>query len=264
MSPKQVRRRQERRTRSKEQDNDAAVARRAKRLARKRSGKMHISVEKKDAWNIPQIWSGGTAFILGGGPGLNNINFDLIKHRRIIGVNNAYGDPLPGEREKKAKYAPRHWVDVCWFGDERWYWWHKKSLDNFRGILATCRVRLHNKNRILGCHRGKGEGIDTRPRYISWNKSSGASAINLAYHFGVKTIVLLGFDMRRVSNRPNWHVDHPSPNKDPYPRFLRPFKAIAKDAKHLKVEIINATPESTIKEFPIMTLEEYLEKENNQ
>jgi len=51
----------------------------------------------------PQIWKDGIAFILGGGPSLNDVDFDLIKNRRIIGVNNAYqlGD----------------WVDVCWFGD---------------------------------------------------------------------------------------------------------------------------------------------------
>jgi len=56
-----------------------------------------------EMWKPPKIWQGSPAFIIGGGPSVNDVDFSLIKHHRIIGVNNSYqlGD----------------WVDVCWFGD---------------------------------------------------------------------------------------------------------------------------------------------------
>lgn len=203
-------------------------------------------------------------FILGGGPSLNNVDFSLIQHRRIIGVNNSYGDPTYNRRRKLIKYNPRPWVDVCWFGDSRWYSWHIKSLREFPGLIAHCAPRLKDVRGLHSYNRGKPAGIETRPNYISWNRNSGASAINLAYHLGASRIVLIGFDMRMVGDKANWHDDHPkcSSKRNPYFRFLRSFPKIAKDASDLGLEIINCTPDSAIDQFPIMTLEAYLEREN--
>lgn len=230
------------------------------------------------------MWPDKTVFILGGGLSLLNTNFDLIKNRRIIAVNNAYGDPILdkngntlrndsglNERNKSFCYTPRDWVDIVFFGDERWYYWHKKSLREFRGLIVCCLEEMCGKDQILCLWRGKGEGLDVRPRFVSFNKSSGGAAINLGYHFGAKRIVLLGFDMRRVekidsngakTTAPNWHKDHPAPNKNPYRRFLKPFHSIKKDADKLGLEIINCTPGSALKLFPIMTLEEFIENES--
>ena len=75
-------------------------------------------------WKIPKIWEGQTCYILGGGPSLTRMNLDLIKGKHIIGVNNAYrlGD----------------WVDICWYGDCRWFDWHQHHLRYFPGFVATC------------------------------------------------------------------------------------------------------------------------------
>lgn len=75
---------------------------------------------------------------------------------------------------------------------------------------------------------------------------------------------MLGFDMRRVDDKANWHDDHPVRQKDPYHRFVRLFPHIAKDAEGLGLEIINATPGSAIDQFPIMSLDEYLRKEKDE
>jgi hypothetical protein len=29
-------------------------------------------------------------------------------------------------------------VDVCWFGDLKWWQWHKNDLKRFSGIVAHC------------------------------------------------------------------------------------------------------------------------------
>lgn len=214
-------------------------------------------------WVVPKIWD-GTCFVLGGGPSLNDINLDLIKDRRVIGVNNAYGDCIRNASGETIRYEPRDWVDVCFFGDARWHGWHKKWLKTFPGLIVTLHDHMHGTAGVLGTEKARKHrnevpyGISDNPRYVSWNKSSGAAAINLAYLLGCKKIVLLGYDMRRVDDQPNWHTDHPSPNKNPYERFLKPFPYIAKDAKKLGIEIINATPESALKEFPITSLEDFL------
>ena len=202
---------------------------------------------------------------------LQKINFDLIKHRRVIGINNAYGDPVLDEKGETTKdeksrliYTPRDWVDACWFGDGRWYDLHKHNLLSFKGIIAHCVDRI-NVHGLVCYRRGKPQGIVTSSDAVSWNRSSGTSAINFAFHLGVKTVVLLGFDMKRINDRPNWHQDHPGSHRknveDPYERFLRCFSHVASDAQTLGLEIINCTPDSAITQFPIMPLEEYLRKE---
>lgn len=182
----------------------------------------------------------------------------------MIAVNNAYGDPLKDEKGKATCYVPRQWTSAVWFGDSRWLDWHHKYLKGFSGIIAHCAPR-HEKNQSLFYYkRGKQSGIDQRPSFVAWNKSSGGSAINFAYHLGASKIVLLGYDMHKVDGKTNWHDDHPSHNKDPYWRFLRPFPFIAKDAESLNLTIINATPGSAIDCFPIMTLENYLTSETGK
>ena len=194
-------------------------------------------------WPIPKIWDGDTVFILGGGPSLNDTNFDLIKDKHVIGVNNAY---LLGS-----------WVDICWFGDGRWWGWHADKLKEFPGLIATCCVRLLDKDpRLRVVRRGKPRGIEKKKDQIAWNSNSGGSVINLAYHLGAKRLVLLGYDMRRVGDKANWHDEHPAPEKNPYNRFMKRFESIAQDARKLGFEIINATPGSALTYFPMMRLED--------
>jgi hypothetical protein len=193
-------------------------------------------------WSVVDIWPNSTVFILGGGPSLNDVDFGLIKDQKIIGINNAYqlGD----------------WVDVCYFGDTRWYSWHSEKLSDFGGLIVhSSNVNSRHVKRLL---RGKSMGIDTRKKYVAWNYNSGGSAINLAYHLGARRIVLLGYDMRRVDDQANWHQGHPNAKKNPYERFLRCFPEIKKDADELGVEILNATPDSELKVFPIVKLKDII------
>jgi hypothetical protein len=183
------------------------------------------------------------AYILGGGPSLFDNDLDLIKDEFVIGVNNSIflGD----------------WVNVCWFGDKKWWKWHKERLIKENRKVATCNVKLKNESQHWWKHyQRRGHGINTNEKFVAWNASSGASAINFAYHLGYRKIVLLGFDMRKIDGMKNWHMAHKEKDHNPFPRHIKGFVQIAKDAKRLGVQIINATPESAIKDFPIMRLDE--------
>lgn len=201
---------------------------------------------RKEFWTVPEIWPGGICYILGGGPSLANVPLKRLHDLRVIAVNNAYtlGD----------------WIDVMFYGDCRWFRWHSKALLDFPGLKVTACDSHKDKPGIRAVKRlTSPQGITRAKNRLAWNKSSGACAINLAVHFGVKKIVLFGFDMRRVGDRNNWHKDHKDgPNKNPYERFLAPFPAIARDLEKLGVECINATPGSALDVFPIMEPEEVL------
>jgi hypothetical protein len=185
-------------------------------------------------------------YIIGGGPSVLKTPIHLIHDRHVIGVNNAY--------------KLGNWIDVCWFGDSRWFRWNREGLKNFKGLLVTCQRKLRSTNGydIKSLLKGKQAGIEKKRHKICWNGSSGGSAINLAYHFGARRIVLIGFDMHAADGKYNYHDDYPEKRTavNPYKKFLMAFPAIKKDAKKLGLEILNATPGSKIKEFPIVNLED--------
>ncbi len=196
-------------------------------------------------WTAIDIWPDSTVYIIGGGPSLKNMDLSQIQNKRIIGVNNAY---QLGE-----------WVDVCWWGDCPWWRQHAERLKKFPGLKIHCCNRHAIRPDTKRLLRGRPLGIDLRPEYVAWNNSSGASAVNLAVHFGAKRIVLLGFDMKKGPNgENNWHTEHKNyePDWNPYDRFLKVWPHIRKDAKKIGVEILNATPDSALTLFPMVKLED--------
>ena len=131
--------------------------------------------------------------------------------------------------------------------------------------MTTCpRAKEKGWKGIFQIRRGKSTGLERRPEFISWNKHSGASAINIAYHLGAKTVVLVAFDMKNLKgdDKHNWHdYHHTVPISDIYTsRFMKVYPNIKRDAKILKVNIINANPDSGLNYFPKMTLEEAVER----
>jgi hypothetical protein len=61
--------------------------------------------------------------------------------------------------------------------------------------------------------------------------------------------------MRQIDGHNNWHSDHwTSDRKDhnPYREFLLAWPYIARDAKAMGIEIVNATPGSALTQFPII------------
>jgi hypothetical protein len=216
-------------------------------------------------WTVPKMWDGGECFIIGGGASIVsqfNIPQELVEqvkenktmahlyspymkalhNKHIIGVNNAF---MLGD-----------WVDCCFFGDCAWYLVYRLNLAKFVGLKVTCCPRFAEKpeKRCEGvkylAKDSKRYGITDNLSGVSWNHNSGAAAISLAVHFGVKRIILLGFDMclndEKVSH---WHGTHGNKKPPPFPRHLKGFPAIADDASKLGVEILNASLTSAIEVF---------------
>ena len=221
-------------------------------------------------WKAPLIWQGGTCYIIAGGPSVprqfgvpehdiqevmngklhprvySSYMFRQMQSKHVIGINNAY---LIGD-----------WIDILFFGDCGWYKTHCDALAEWPGLKVTCCEDFSKSEELcegvkyLAMDKGHRVGISSNRSMVSWNQNSGAAAISLAAHLGVKKIVLLGFDMNLDENSmSHWHGCHIKVKRKkppPFQRHLRGFSAIARDADIMGIEIINASPESAIKEFP--------------
>lgn len=236
------------------------------------------------------MWEDGECWIIGGGPSVleqfgvpedlarkikereeplhaMSPYMEAIHDRHVIGVNMAY--------------RIGHWIDVVFFGDCGWYLWHRKQLAKFPGLKVSCCPRFAGRKEgdperikfVQKCRKVK-RGITTERDSVAWNGNSGAAAISLARHFGVRRIVLLGFDMKTDAEKvTHWHGYHvekysgkvdrrgnpkPRPTRLPFGRHLRGFPKIAEDAKRMGIEIINASPKSAIDAFPKASVKELL------
>jgi len=180
-----------------------------------------------------------------------------IHDKHVIGVNNVYqiGD----------------WIDVIFFGDCSWYLFHRPYIAKWPKLKVTCCNRFASRTesqsegvKYLPKDTTKSFGISSNPSTVSWNSNSGAAAISLAAHLGVKRIILLGFDMSLDGHKvSHWHGPHnpqknAKPTKPPFARHLKGFPAIASDAAARGIEILNACPESAITVFPKINLKDIL------
>lgn len=97
---------------------------------------------------------------------------------------------------------------------------------------------------------------------IHWGGNSGYQCINLAYLWGARRIVLLGFDMQRTDGKAHWFGDHPQGlhNNSPYDKWLRNFDRLAADLKAEGVEVINATRKTALRCFPFASIDEALSR----
>lgn len=196
-------------------------------------------------WNVPPEWKGGTAVCIGGGPSLTSAQVDYCRGKaRVLAINDAY------------RLAP--WADMLYGCDDKWWSWHSEAAE-FAGLKVT---QGRNK-RAPACVRRvdidtRGKGLSRDPARIHGGKNSGYQAVNLAYLLGAARILLLGYDMRLVESRAHWFGDHPDRIRSNYENWITNFQTIAAQLPELGVEIINCTPGSALRCFPMRVLEEVI------
>lgn len=225
-------------------------------------------------WKPPPLWKDGECLIIGGGPSMPQqfgVPKEIIRKvqsgaleqsvyspylepihgRHVIGINNAY---LIGP-----------WVDIIFFGDCGWYITHRLRLAKLTTLKVSCCPRFGGKGREgvrymkKDPRKGSRTGISDRPGFVAWNSNSGYASVSLACQLGVRRIILLGFDMRRMDGATHSHPPHdPSRKKDPYNQHMRGTDKMAADAKRLGLEILNCSPDSAIQAFPKVSLKDIL------
>lgn len=227
-------------------------------------------------WQVPRMWEGGDAWIIGGGPSMP-IQFgipDGIIRSVVKGASPShYSSYMTSLHDKhviavNVAYLIGDWIDIVFFGDGGFFLKHQEALSKFSGLKVSCSPKTNDVNWIKHLPRDKSHsrGLTSNPKKVSWNGNSGSAAINLAAHTGAKRIILLGFDMKVDDiGKQHWHDIYgrfASRNERkkgmPFHRHLRGFPEMAKDAKRMGVEILNACPDSKIECFRKVAVKELL------
>ena len=223
------------------------------------------------------MWEDGDVWIIGGGPSVTkqfgipdkvvqsvlsgaspasvySPYMESIHKKHVIGINVAF---LLGD-----------WVEMAFFGDGGFFNQYFKQLTKFKGILVSCNPDVQKYEWVKYLPKdSRGRGISENPKMVCWNNNSGAAAISVAANAGAKRIILLGFDMKLDDrNFQHWHnlygkgneLDQRRLQHLPFDRHLRGFAPIKQDAKIRNIEIINASPDSRITEFPKFSVTELL------
>ena len=195
----------------------------------------------------PLDWSGQTCVICASGSSLTQRQLPMVADVKRLVVNNTW-EIFP---EADVLYA----CDFLW-----WKINYDRVAMNFAGQLWTQDRASAERWPRIKCLRN-----EARPGLgqagIRTNGNGGAGAINLAYLFGCRRILLLGFDMKLGPNgERHWHADHPKPlvQNQTFEEWRHKFQAIAKDLKAAKCEVINCTPGSALEAFPRSTIEKEL------
>ena len=197
--------------------------------------------------NVEPIWKNETAFLIGGGPSLKGFDFKALQNKRTIAINKAF------------LFHPN--ADILYWTDSRFYTWYKNDIDKFKGEKYT--IKPYGdiaKNIKVLKNTGKG-GLEMSKSGVRHGNNSGHAAINLAYHLGVKRIILLGFDMQNVKGNSHFHEGYPvkQTRDETYKKSMIPlFLAISEDLKRKKIEVINACPNSELKCFKKLPLDKVL------
>jgi hypothetical protein len=167
----------------------------------------------------------------------------------VIAVNDAYRR-VPGAQ---VLYA----CDAAW-------WHHHKGARGFKGQRWSSHgsATHNNKTQVAELYgvrlvpgRDGPHGFSLDPVVIHYGSNGGFQAVNLALLMGASRVVLVGFDMHGS----HFFGRHPKPlrNVTNFNGFIRAFE---RAARHLPagVQILNATPGSALRCFPMVSLDDVL------
>lgn len=200
------------------------------------------------SWHVPPIFAGQTVAILASGPSMSQAVADRVRHLPRVAVNTTY------------RLAPD--ADIIYASDGAW-WKQNPEAVNCPGLKVSVEARdgcrhpytpdaVHTLR-----HKGR-HGFDDRTDCLRTMNNSGGAAIHVAVQARAARILLLGFDMHGG----HWHGQHQKPLGNPGPALLRDWcELIAEFARAVagRVEILNCTPGSALRCFPMVSLDEALD-----
>lgn len=209
----------------------------------------------------PPWWDRGTVYLVGGGPSLCGFDFKHLASLDgfVLGINQAMFDApccagvsidnvfvkaraieLGDFASRAALYLP--------VGD---IWWRKTPP-----IAGAIYLR---DNDIPS--PAEAPGLSRKVDAVYRGATSGYAALNVAVLKRAKRIVLLGYDYGVSDGRHHYHDAYPwhhIANDQSMPVWAGQFTSAALACRDLGIEVVNASPSSTVNAFPKMSIEEAL------
>lgn len=204
-------------------------------------------------------WTGATVVIIASGPSLTEEQCAQVGAwraaaedgaRRVIVINSSF---------VRAPFA-----DVLYACDGTWWRASVAGVRNVDAVLAafpphklwTQDVKAAEEFRLNLIRSAGGVGLSRKPGLIHQGMNSAYQCINFAFLAGVRRIVLLGVDCHGK----HWHPDHPAPlsNRLPHAQWIAKFGPLAKDLQADGVDVVNCSPGTALRAFPLAALDEAL------
>jgi len=198
--------------------------------------------------SVPQdLIHGENVFVIGGGPSLRNFDPVVLEGRSVIVTNEAF-QMFPDAQALV-------FVDIGW-------WQNRKDevLSTFKGTIIGRGPysTMYRQDRIINVAFRSGDFWSEDPRQLG-GRNSGLAAMNAAVLMGAKRVFLLGFDMKPIGDRNNYHNLHPTSQGRNLHRYINIFlPEMIKASKRIETlghVVINCTPDSALDCFPERELE---------
>ena len=193
-------------------------------------------------------WSGKTAIVICAGPSLSDEQIDYIGPRNVpaIAVNSAY------------QCAP--WADVAFAADFMFWKVHGARIKALTTAQPwTTDSSAAERFQINRQRGGNREGLGTTVCHTG-SGNSGMIAINCAYLWGARKILLVGMDMREIDGKKHRHGDHEKglTQVQLFNEWIHKGKKLAEDLAAHGCDVVNCTPGSALPWFRFSTLEKEL------
>jgi hypothetical protein len=151
------------------------------------------------------------------------------------------------------------WADALYACDEIWWRLRGPGAAEFGGL------RFIGKDEYPGCIpcgvKAGVNGMVWDGRTLGAGSNSGFQAVNLAAVCGARRIALTGFDMGLQGGK-HWHADHGNGLRNPSASLLKDcarfLDAAAGDLAARGVDVVNASRESALKAYRMVTMNEAL------
>lgn len=198
--------------------------------------------------SAPRLWPDATVVILASGPSLVREDVEACAHLPTICVNDSW------------RLAPS--AAVLYSSDQHW-WAHYKGVPEFAGERwAIGRPKWYaGYPQIKLLKIGRKEGLSSSLDTLSTGCNSGYAAVNLAIHFGAKSIILLGFDLSWDGTKSHFFGKHPSKLSDHqghFPYFRGAFGKLPRLLEPLGISIVNCSRRTTMPNVPRRPLADVL------
>jgi hypothetical protein len=199
-------------------------------------------------WTIERDWPEATAFIVAGGASLRGFDFERLRGRKVIAINQSiFSIPF---------------ADLLHFSDRRWYAEYQPQK-----LIPYDRISTNsptvNEPRIKTLRRVEPPpGLVDDPQTVPMKWTSLQPAMQIAVHRGASRIVLLGADCHTAKDgRKHHHQEYQWEHlakpqmwdlqKECLSHMVRPLQK-------RQIEVINTSLESALPWWPKIPIEDAL------
>lgn len=152
-------------------------------------------------------------------------------------------------------------ADLLYAGDCSWWQMHyDRVIAGFRGECWTQDRWFAHRHGLHHVRHSDELGLSRAPNLVFSGGNSGHVLLNLAYLFGGRLILLVGYDMQDTDGMSHWHGDHPAPLNPlrNYPHWIAAMNSMAPELAKDGARVINCTTSTALTCFERGELQECL------